>query len=180
MSRGTRQSPSPPLDYTIDRMKPEDWEQVRKIYIEGIATGHATFEKDAPTWDAWNSRHLTFCRLVARSGGKILAWAALSMISSHSAYTGVAEVNVYTASEYRGKGIGSDLIARLIEESEKEDIWTLQASVFPENRESLSILRKHGFRVVGKREKIGKMLFGEHAGRWRDVVLYERRSEKIE
>lgn len=167
------------MEYKIDKMKPHDWGQVRKIYIEGIATGHATFEQDAPTWDSWNSNHLTFCRLVARSRDNVLAWAALSMISSRSAYIGVAEVSLYVASTYRHQGIGTDLLKRIIEESEKEGIWTLQANIFPENRESAVILEKNGFWKVGKREKIGKMDYGDLAGKWRDMVLYERRSDKI-
>jgi phosphinothricin acetyltransferase len=152
-------------------MGASDWPEVRAIYIEGIATGDATFEKNAPEWDAWDSGHLRRCRLVARSDGGIAGWAALSAGSGRCVYGGVAEVSVYVAERARGRGIGSALLAELVAESERNGIWTLQAGIFPENEASIRAHRKAGFRVVGTRERLGAM-----NGRWRDVVLMERRS----
>ena len=153
-------------------MTPEDWPSVRAIYIEGITTGDATFEREAPEWERWDAGHLPVCRLVARTGASILGWAALSRVSSRAVYAGVAEVSVYVAEAARGGGIGSALLNALIEESERNGIWTLQAAIFPENRASLKIHERAGFRVVGIRERLGAM-----DGRWRDVVLMERRSK---
>jgi L-amino acid N-acyltransferase YncA len=158
-------------DYMIDTMKESDWEQVRSIYLEGIATGDATFETDAPTWEKWNAAHLPSCRLVARSGDTVRGWAALSPVSSRCVYGGVAEVSIYIGQRYRGIGLGRALLMALITESEKNGLWTLQAGIFPENRASIDLHKSCGFREVGRRERIGKM-----DGRWRDTVLLERRS----
>ena len=158
-------------------MGTSDWEQVRSIYIEGIATGHSTFETEAPSWEKWDSSHMRTCRLVAKAGNDILGWAALSPISSRSVYSGVAEVSVYVGTRYQKQGIGSALLAALVNSSEKAGIWTLQGGIFPENTTSLILFKKHGFREVGRREKVGKMTCGELAGTWRDVVLVERRSK---
>ena len=157
-------------------MRPEDWEQVRLIYLEGIRTDNSTFEADAPDWDKWNSAHLSEHRLVARAGNSVVAWAALSPVSSRRVYSGVAEVSLYVTAKYRGKGIGSALLGALIDSSEKAGIWTLQGSIFPENAASLGMVDKCGFREIGTREKIGKMTRGDFAGTWRDTVLVERRS----
>jgi phosphinothricin acetyltransferase len=156
----------------IDAMKADDWLWVRGIYEEGIATGNATFETEAPEWASWDAKHLASCRLVARSGDEIVGWAALSHVSSRAAYRGVAEVSVYVSASARGRGVGCKLLAALVEASEAAGVWTLQAGIFPENAASLLIHEKIGFRVVGIREKIGCL-----NGRWRDVVLMERRSE---
>ena len=164
------------MEYQIDKMNPNDWEQVRSIYLEGIATGHATFEAEAPEWERWDANHLAEPRLVARSGGKVAGWAALSRVSTRRVYSGVAEVSIYIGSPYRGQGIGSVLLAALIDASEKMGIWTLQAGIFPENTVSISLHQKHGFRILGRRVKIGKMTFGELREIWRDVILMERRS----
>ena len=155
-------------------MQSEDWSAVRAIYLEGIATGNATFETDVPEWSEWDSAHLPFCRLVARDGGGIVGWAALSSVSRRAVYAGVAEVSVYVAGSQRGKGLGGLLLRRLIEESEIEAIWTLQAGIFPENAASIELHKKFGFREVGRREKIGQL-----NGVWRDVVLLERRSKNL-
>ena len=157
-------------------MKPEDWEQVRSIYLEGIGTGNSTFESDAPDWSKWDSSHLWEHRLVIREDDTILAWAALSPVSSRCVYSGVAELSLYVAGAHRGKGIGSTLLAALIISTEKTGLWTLQGSIFPENTSSLRLVRKHGFKEIGRREKIGKMTYGDLAGTWRDVILVERRS----
>jgi L-amino acid N-acyltransferase YncA len=152
-------------------MRPEDWEAVRAIYLEGIATGNSTFEQSAPDWEAWDQGHLETCRLVARAGSEVLGWTALSPISRREVYAGVAEFSIYVAERARGRGIGAALLKALIEVSEREGIWTLQSGIFPENTASLELCRRFGFRVVGTRERIGCM-----EGRWRDVVLLERRS----
>jgi phosphinothricin acetyltransferase len=152
-------------------MLPSDWESVRKIYLEGIATGNATFEQSAPEWEKWDAGHLRACRLVARRGGEVLGWAALSAVSDRCVYGGVAEISVYVAEAARGQGIGRTLLGALAHESEKEGIWTLQAGIFPENTASIELHAKCGFRVVGTRERLGRM-----NGHWRDVVLMERRS----
>ena len=164
------------MEYLTDTMKPEDWEQVRSIYMEGIATGNSTFEADAPDWGKWDCTHLQEHRLVVRVGDNIVAWAALSPVSSRCVYSGVAELSIYVAALHRGKGIGSILLKAIICSAEKAGLWTLQGGIFPENTPSLSLVKKHGFKEIGRREKIGRMTYGAHAGTWRDVILVERRS----
>ncbi|MDI6755119.1 MAG: GNAT family N-acetyltransferase [Thermodesulfobacteriota bacterium] len=163
--------------FLINKMNRGDWEQVRAIYLDGMATGHATFEAEAPDWRTWDSAHLAEPRLVARTGNDVAGWAALRRVSPRSVYSGVAEVSIYVRAGYREQGIGSALLAALIDASEQAGIWTLQAGIFPENMASIDLHKKHGFRVLGIREKVGKMAFGELAGAWRDVVLMERRSK---
>ncbi|MGG3466890.1 N-acetyltransferase family protein [Neobacillus pocheonensis] len=155
-------------------MQNEDWEQVRAIYLEGIATGNATFQKEVPSWEDWDYNHIMECRIVARLEGNILGWAALSPISSRRVYSGVAEVSIYVGRISSGKGIGSTLLKSLIEISEQKKFWTLQSSIFPENISSLKLHYKFGFKEVGMRERIGKM-----DGIWRDTVLLERRSTVV-
>ena len=152
-------------------MLPHDWDAVRAIYLEGIATGNSTFEQSAPDWQTWDQGHLPSCRLVARAESEVLGWTALSPVSRRQVYAGVAEFSIYVAERARGRGIGAALLHALIEVSEREGIWTLQSGIFPENTASLELCRRFGFRVVGTRERVGRM-----AGRWRDVVLLERRS----
>ncbi|MEP6706525.1 MAG: N-acetyltransferase family protein [Pyrinomonadaceae bacterium] len=151
-----------------------DWEQVRGIYLEGIASGQATFETAAPGHERWESSHLPFARLVARDGEIVKGWAALSPVSSRSAYAGVAETSVYVGELYRGNGIGRRLLESLISESEKNGIWTLQAVVFPENNASVALHEHLGFREVGTRKRIARL-----NGVWRDTVLLERRSNVV-
>lgn len=158
----------------IEKMSADDWEEVRAIYLEGIATGHATFQKEAPSWKEWDSGHNAACRIVARSEEGVVGWAALSPVSSRSVYAGVGEVSVYVSPKHNGKGIGSLLLKSLIEISEQNDFWTLQSSIFPENAGSLGLHKKHGFREVGRRERIGKM-----DGVWRDTIWLERRSRIV-
>ena len=155
----------------VDNMGPGDWEQVKAIYLEGIATGQATFEVEAPSFAAWDEAHLPFARLVARRAGAVCGWAALSPVSQRRAYAGVAEVSVYVARDCRGAGVGRVLLEALIVESEGTGIWTLQASVFSENSATIALHRRCGFREVGRRERISKL-----DGAWRDTVLLERRS----
>ena len=155
----------------IGDMTAEDRPAVRAIYLEGIASGNSTFEKSAPEWEKWDHDHLRSCRLVARWRGEVLGWAALSPVSGRRVYAGVAETSVYVAARSWRQGVGTALLAELIAASEREGIWTLQAGIFPENAASIELFRKAGFRVVGTRERLGFM-----DGRWRDVVLMERRS----
>jgi phosphinothricin acetyltransferase len=163
------------MRYIIDDLKADDWGQVRSIYLEGIATGFATFETDAPAWEEWDAGHLEKIRLVARGADDmILGWAALSPVSDRCVYGGVAEVRVYVGEQGRGRGVGRALLEALIEASEQNGIWTLQAGVFPENIASIKLHLSCGFREVGRRERIGKL-----NGVWRDTLLLERRSEKV-
>ena len=156
---------------TIEPLGAHHWDAVRSIYLQGIATGNATFQQTAPGWQEWDAGHLRTCRMVARSDGEIVGWAALSPVSSRPVYRGVAEVSIYVAETARGHGIGGKLMAKLIVESEADGIWTLQAGIFPENASSIKLHTNAGFRIVGTRSRLGCM-----DGRWRDVVLLERRS----
>jgi phosphinothricin acetyltransferase len=158
----------------IASMGPADWQRVREIYLDGIATGHATFETSAPSWELWDTAHLVFARLVARREKEVVGWAALSPVSNRCAYGGVAEVSVYVSSARRGAGIGKRLLVSLIEESERNGIWTLQAGIFPENMGSIALHVACGFREVGRRERVGKL-----KGVWRDTILLERRSQIV-
>jgi L-amino acid N-acyltransferase YncA len=160
----------------VEPMRPADWPAVEAIYREGIATGLATFERRPPSREAWDRAHRGDCRLVARDAhGTVLGWAALSSYSARAVYSGVAEVSVYVAEAARGRGVGSALLAALIAESEAAGIWTLQAGIFPENAASLELHSRFGFGRVGVRERIGR----DVTGRWRDVVLLERRSPTV-
>jgi phosphinothricin acetyltransferase len=155
-------------------MAEADWPEVLRIYLEGIEGGDATFETVAPGYPAWDTSHLPSPRLVARDGSPVIGWAALSPVSRRAVYRGVAEVSVYVAVEARGRGVGRSLLDRLVADSVAAGIWTLQAGIFPENTASIELHRICGFRVVGTRERIG-----QHRGRWRDVVLMERRSAAL-
>lgn len=162
------------MEFIVEEMKDEDWPKVADIYREGLATGDATFETDVSEWDRWDRNHLSGCRLVARAGKQITGWVALSSVSGRCVYSGVAEVSIYVKSSARGQGIGKALLEAAIKESERIGIWTLQSGTFPENVASIAIQKACGFREVGTREKIGCMY-----GRWRDVVLMERRSRIV-
>lgn len=159
---------------TLDKMLPADWEALKQIYEEGIATGNATFQQRAPGWEEWNNDHLPHSRIIAKEDGTILGWAALTRVSGRCVYAGVAEVSVYVSSKARGKGVGKQLLQKLIEESEANNIWTLQAGIFPENIASVKIHEALGFRILGTRERIGQM-----NGKWRDTIFMERRSKII-
>jgi L-amino acid N-acyltransferase YncA len=149
-----------------------DWDEVAEIYLEGIKTSNATFEKKIPLREAWDSNHLKTCRIVATIDNRVVGWAALSPVSGRCVYGGVAEVSVYVSEQYKGQKIGTRLLEQLVSESENAGLWTLQAGVFPENIASIKIHEKVGFRQVGYREKIGKM-----DSVWRDTILLERRSK---
>jgi phosphinothricin acetyltransferase len=152
-------------------MTAEHWPQVKAIYESGIATGNATFQSAVPEWEEWDKAHVKSCRLVATDNGQVTGWAALTPVSGRCVYAGVAEVSVYVDAAARGKGAGRALLAALINASEQHGFWTLQAGIFPENTASVKLHERCGFRLVGRREKIGQM-----NGAWRDTLLLERRS----
>jgi phosphinothricin acetyltransferase len=162
------------MDFTIDEMRMSDWDAVRRIYLDGLATGNASFETDAPSWEIWNAKHHAHSRLVAREGGRVVAWAALAPVSTRACYAGVAEVSVYVANDCRGRGVGKKLLEAVIASSERNGIWTLYGATFPENVASLRLQEACGFRVIGRRERIAK-----HNGVWRDTVMTERRSKVV-
>jgi L-amino acid N-acyltransferase YncA len=158
----------------IQPLRPDDWPAVRAIFEAGIATGDATSETAAPTWEAWDASHLPEHRLVARDDGQVLAWAALAPVSDRCAYAGVAEDSIYVAPGAQGRGVGRRLLAALVASAEEGGIWTVQTGIFPENRASVRLHQACGFRLVGVRERLGRL-----DGRWRDVLLLERRSARI-
>jgi L-amino acid N-acyltransferase YncA len=155
-------------------LRPDDWPEVARIFEEGIRTGNATFETEVPSWEAWDAAHLPEHRFVAERDGRVVGWIALAPVSSRCCYEGVGEVSAYVSEGVRGEGVGRALLAQLIESSERGGIWTLETGVFPENAASLGLLQRFGFRVVGTRERIGRL-----HGMWRDVVFLERRSEVV-
>jgi L-amino acid N-acyltransferase YncA len=158
----------------IRELRPADWPAVAAIFAEGIETRNATFEVNLPSWEAWDRAHLAEHRLVAELEGEVVGWAALSPISERCVYAGVVEDSVYVAAAARGRGVGRELLTRLVESTDDAGIWTIQAGVFPENGASLALHRACGFRVVGTRERVGRL-----DGVWRDVLLLERRSPAI-
>ncbi|MGH2978646.1 MAG: GNAT family N-acetyltransferase [Solirubrobacterales bacterium] len=158
----------------IDAMRRSDWPAVRAVYAQGIATGQATFEERPPTWAGWDRDHLQECRLVARRDGRVIGFAGLRGVSTRDVYCGVAEVSLYVAAAERGGGVGRALGEAVVAASERAGIWTLEGWVFPENRVSLALCEALGCRVVGVRERLGRM-----GDRWRDVVLVERRSRAV-
>jgi L-amino acid N-acyltransferase YncA len=162
-----------PVEFRIEAMTPADWPAVKAIYEEGMATGVGTFETSAPTWDEWNAARLPHSRLVAR-GAAVLGWAALSPVSRRPCYAGVAEFGVYVTESARGRGVGRALVEALITSSEVHGIWTLQGATMTDNAASIALQERCGFRIVGRRERIGK-----RDGKWHDTVLTERRSRRV-
>jgi L-amino acid N-acyltransferase YncA len=164
------------VEILVKTLERQDWDALKEIYLEGLATGQATFETTAPTQADWDKGHLSFGRIGAYlvPRGTLIGWAALSSISRRQAYKGVAEVSVYVATAARGNGAGRALLQALIQESESNGIWTLQASIFPENVASLRLHESLGFRTVGQRERISKL-----NGVWRNTVILERRSQVV-
>ncbi|HEY7019342.1 MAG TPA: GNAT family N-acetyltransferase [Gaiellaceae bacterium] len=159
---------------TVRDLRSDDWPEVARIYREGIETGNATFETEVPAWEDWDAAHLDEHRFAAELDGEVAGWIALSPVSRRPCYAGVAEISVYVAERARGNGVGTGLLAAVVESAERGGLWTLQTSVFPENEPSLALLRRFGFRDVGTRERIGRL-----HGVWRDTVLVERRSEVV-
>lgn len=164
------------MDTEIRSLEPEDWSAVAEIYRQGIASGHATFETRVPTWAEWDAARDPRCRLVAvDDAGGVTGFAVLSRASSRPVYAGVCEVMVYVAARVRGRGVGRALMDALVVASEDAGIWTLRAGIFPENEASIALHRAVGFRLVGHHERLGRF----HDGRWRDVVVLERRSDTV-
>lgn len=161
-------------EIVIQPFNQQDWSYISRIYKEGIATGMATFETQVPDWDQWDQTHTRSCRLKAVINNEIVGWAALAPASKREIYKGVAEVSIYITSKYRNLGIGKLLLTKLIEESEREGFWTLQAGIFSNNTASIKLHTSLGFRIVGYRENIGKL-----QGTWYDNTILERRSKKI-
>jgi phosphinothricin acetyltransferase len=159
---------------TIKRLEPEHWPGAAAVYAVGIATGNATFETEVPSWEAWDSSHLTEHRLVALRDGEVVGWAAVSPVSDRCVYGGVVENSVYVAEAARGQGVGQSLLEELIASTEAAGIWTIQTGIFPENEASIRLHERVGFEVVGRRKRLGKL-----NSEWRDVLLLERRSERV-
>ena len=163
------------MNYEIRPMQTEDADKVLEIFQQGINGGNATFDKVAPTWKAWDTKHFNLCRFVLEDeNDQVVGWCALQPVSNRDCFKGVAEVSIYLDGSVQGKGLGTILLKKLILDSEEHDFWTLQAGIFPENKVSIAIHQKQGFRTVGTREKIGEL-----NGQWRDIVLLERRSKNV-
>ena len=161
---------------TIEPLTTEHWPAVEAIYAAGIATGHATFEAETPTWEAFDSARLPRHRLVVLfEGRRVLGWAAASAVSDRCAYAGVIEHSVYVDPATQGRGVGRRLLVALLDDARRNGVWTVQSGIFPENAPSLALHAAAGFRVVGTRERLGKMTYGPLADQWRDVVLLEKR-----
>ena len=158
----------------VVELRAEHWPDVARIYAEGIATGNATFESNVPDWERWHAGHLAEHRFVALVDGRVAGWVAVSHVSDRCAYDGVVENSIYVAAEARGNGVGRALLERLIESTERAGLWTIQTGIFPENEASIRLHERVGFETVGVRKRLGK-----HNGVWRDVVLLERRSDKV-
>jgi L-amino acid N-acyltransferase YncA len=158
----------------LRQMTPEDWPSVREIYEQGIATRNATFETEAPDWDAWDRSQLREHRFVAVEDGRVVGWIAVHPVSPRPCYAGVVEHSVYVDADAWGKGVGRALLELLVADTEKAGIWTIQTGIFPENEASVALHLNCGFRVVGLQERLGRL-----DGVWRDVLVVERRSEEI-
>jgi L-amino acid N-acyltransferase YncA len=158
----------------VEAMTAADWPEVAEIYRQGLDAGHASFETEVPGYEAWDAAHLARPRLVARLEARVVGWGALSPVSDRCVYGGVAEDSVYVAPDLAGRGVGRRLLSELVQRAEEDGIWTIQAGIFPENAASLRLHERCGFRVVGRRERLGR-----HHGVWRDVLLVERRSDAI-
>jgi phosphinothricin acetyltransferase len=166
--------------FEIRRLRHVDWQNVKRIYEEGIATGHATFEHTPPsTFNRWLQDKINDCCLGVTVNQELAGWASVAKSSNRDVYSGVGIVNIYIAQDFRGKGIGTELFKSLIRCTEDQNIWTLEARIFPENIGSILLHKKLGFREIGIRSRIGLMSYGPFKGKWRDVLLLERRSSKI-
>ncbi len=159
----------------IRDMTDADADAVLAIYAEGIATGHATFEHELPTWERFSASRHKAPRLVAEVGGAVVGWAAFSPVSSRPAYKGVAEHSVYVSAAARGQGVGHLLLSTFLEEAAASGFWMVESRIFPENLASLSLHFACGFRVVGRRKRMGRMTYGPAQGQWRDCILVEWR-----
>ena len=177
MSKSPVDGPGPPV--SIEPLRAEHWPEVERIYAAGIATGHATFESEPPTWEQFDAAKLPDQRLVAIEDGRVVGWVAASGVSDRCVYAGVVEHSVYVDPTASGRGIGRLLLDALAASTEEAGIWTIQSGIFPENAASLALHRAAGYRIVGTRERLGRMTYGPLAGRWCDVLLLERRSRRV-
>ena len=163
------------MNYQIREMQPKDAERVLRIFEEGIEGGNATFDKEVPSWEYWDKKFFKICRLVLEDENAVVqGWAAIQPVSARDCFKGVAEVSIYFSNEAQGKGLGKVMLQKLINDSEENGFWMLQSGIFPENIASIKVHQKLGFREVGFREKIAEM-----KGKWRDIILMERRSDKL-
>jgi L-amino acid N-acyltransferase YncA len=156
----------------IKRFESQHWKEVAEIYRLGLLSRNATFETEVPDFESWNKKFHEHLRWVTLIDNKVVGWAGLLPVSARKVYEGVAELSIYVHPDFNGKGIGKQLVHHLIAESERAGIWTLYASTFPENRASIHLHISNGFREIGYRERIAQL-----DGKWRDTVLYERRSK---
>jgi L-amino acid N-acyltransferase YncA len=165
--------PAQPI--TVEPLRPEHWPEVAAIYRDGIATGNATFETEVPTWETWDAARFDDHRFVAIRDGRVVGWTAVGPVSDRCVYGGVVENSVYVGEDARGQGVGRLLLEQLIRSTDAAGIWTIQTGIFPENDASVRLHERVGFRVVGRRERLGKL-----RGVWRDVLLLERRSSAVD
>jgi phosphinothricin acetyltransferase len=156
-------------------MSLEDWPQVAEIYRQGLQTGNASLETEVPAFGTWDEAHIKECRFVAALGWVVVGWGALTPVSNRCVYGGVAEVSIYISEEYRGQRVGRTLLGALVEASEKEGFWTLQSGIHEENTASVALHHRCGFKTVGLRERLGR----DRKGKWRNIFLLERRSNKV-
>lgn len=174
--RAAALSPASSTTLAISAIAESDYPSVGRIYAAGIAAGNATFEREVPSWDQWRDARGGLPCLLARSeAGKVLGWAALTPASSRCVYAGVAAISIYVDPEHRREGVAKELLLALIAAAENAGLWTLEAGIFPENVASVALHERCGFRLVGVRRRVGQMADGS----WRDVLLYERRSETV-
>jgi L-amino acid N-acyltransferase YncA len=152
----------------------DDWHRVRAIFVQGIATGNATFETEPPSWEEFDATHLPDHRLVAVEAGKVVGWIVLAATSSRGCYAGVVEDSVYVAEDARGRGVGTALLDALVAGADEAGFWTIEAGMFPENAATVALHERGGFRLVGRRERIAQL-----DGVWRDTILLERRSSRV-
>lgn len=162
------------MDLIIEAFTRKDWERVNQIFIEGIETGNATFTKEPPTFEEWKANYVVESCYVAKINNEAIGWTAIKPVSNRPVFHGVAEVSIYIGKDNRGQGVGNVLLDYIINWSEKNGYWTLQSNIFPENKTSVALHKKFGFKEVGVREKIGKM-----DGKWRDIILLDRRSKSV-
>lgn len=172
-SHGDVETPQAPVN--IAPMNAEDWPAVARIFEQGIATGNATFERAAPSWEQWSAARCPEPRLVACDPSGVVGWAALTLASTRAVYRGVGSVSIYVAPDSARRGVGRALLQELVDASERAGFWTLQAGIFPENVASIALHKRCGFQLIGTHERIGQM----PDGRWRDVMLFERRSQIV-
>ncbi|MFC6267501.1 GNAT family N-acetyltransferase [Frigoriflavimonas asaccharolytica] len=163
------------MNYKIRPMLPKDATRVLQIFQQGIDGGNATFDQHIPTWEQWDEEHVDQCRFsLLDENDKVVGWCALLKVSSRECFQGVAELSIYVDNDNHGKGLGTILLEKIILDSEENGFWTLQSGIFPENTGSIHLHEKLGFRIIGNREKIGKS-----NGKWRDIILMERRSTTV-